>query len=447
MKSPVAHWGAREWRKSMDDLVPDPAHPQAFPATYPMDLMGRIRVRLCAEDGNLVAYGFGGQRVVLPAKSVGAVITVNSFRLGGLIAPGLITHGRALLVLDYDDRVLLRANGLWETYGEVRKVCRRAKVPSPKHAGAGSYRTLSWNSANQARNGRSGRRPPRFARAPGYVRLRTKPRGTTLRVLGLLVLFLVTAGLGGFIGLLPAVALPEWFGAARTLIGIAGVLLGLTGGVWAAAAISHVATDAVRWAAISWGAGTPAPLRRFFGRRREHPDAWSAAANFGLAFLVIALIGWGPGVGTASLVHGLRDSSLVAELDASGATVPGTLIDVPRYSTDNNGNTTVTDVPTLSFLGNHTTDPSIGGRPLALDGTDPIDTDQPETVVYLTYDPDVAAARQQIAGSVWHGAPTANLISGGLFTLALPPRIWLLVLRVRRRRWRRAKEFVDDLTG
>ena len=45
----------------------------------------------------------------------------------------------------------------------------------------------------------------------------------------------------------------------------------------------------------------------------------------------------------------------------------------------------------------------------------------------------------QIIGSVWHGAPTANLISGGLFTLALPPLLWLLVLRVRRRRWRRAK--------
>ena len=56
MKSPVTHWGAREWRKNMDDLVPDPAHPQAFPAKYPMDLMGRIRVKLGAEDGNLVAW-------------------------------------------------------------------------------------------------------------------------------------------------------------------------------------------------------------------------------------------------------------------------------------------------------------------------------------------------------------------------------------------------------
>ncbi len=120
---------------------------------------------------------------------------------------------------------------------------------------------------------------------------------------------------------------------------------------------------------------------------------------------------------------------------------------MPRYSTDDQGNTTETDVPTLSFLTNHTADPSIGGRPLALDASDPVDTDEPETVVYLPSHPDVAAAKQQITGSVWHGAPTANLISGGLFTLALPPLIWFLVLRVRRLRWRRAKEFVDDLTA
>jgi hypothetical protein len=120
---------------------------------------------------------------------------------------------------------------------------------------------------------------------------------------------------------------------------------------------------------------------------------------------------------------------------------------VPRYSTDDNGNTTETDVPTLSFIIGKVTDPSIGGRPLPLDASDPINTDEPETIVYLPLDPEVAAAKQQITGSVWHGAPTANLISGGLFTLALPPLIWLLVLRVRRRRWRRAKEFVDDLTA
>jgi hypothetical protein len=449
MKSPVAHWGSREWRKNMDDLVPDPAHPQAFPSKYPMDLMGRIRVKLCAEDGNLVAYGFGGQRVVLPAKSVGAVNTVNSFRTGP------ITHGRALLVLDHDDRILLRADGRWETYGEVEKVCDAALAPSPTHvfsvsttsSKGSSARSSKGSSKPRARRASTGRRPPYFAKAPGYVKLRTNPRGTTLRVLALIALFLVTAAIGGFIGAIPAMALPEWFGAVRTLIGIVGVVLGAAGGLWVGAAISHVLADAARWAATSLAAGTPAPARRFFGRRREHTGTWLGAADVGLVFLFIALTGWGPGVGIASLAHGFRDSSLVAELRANGSTIPGTLIDVPRYSTDDNGNPTETDVPTLSFLFWKTTDPSIGGRPLPLDASNPVNTDEPETVVYLPYDPDVAAAEQQVTGSVWHGAPTANLISGGLFTLALLPLAWLLVLRIRQRRSRQAKEFVDDLTG
>jgi hypothetical protein len=361
----------------MDEVVSDPARPQAFPSKYPMDLMGRIRVRLCAEDRNLVAYGFGGQRVALPAMSVGAVHTVTSFRTGR------VTHGQALLVLDRDNRILLRADGMWETYGEVEKVCRAAEVPKPTHVRLGSGSGTKGGSRAQRR--RRSTRPPLFAKAEGYVKLRTSPRGTSLYVLAVIVLFL---------------------GAAGTL----------------------------------------APARRFFGRRREHPAGWLAAANLGLVFLVVALIGWGPGVGIASLTHGFRDSSLVAQLRANGVTFPGRLIDEPDYSTDNDGKPTVTDVPTLSFLGHETTDPSIGGRPLPLDASDPLNTDQRETVVFLPLDPDVAAAKQQITGSVWHGAPTANLISGGLFTLALPALVWLLVLRVRRRRWRRAREFVDDLT-
>jgi hypothetical protein len=179
----------------------------------------------------------------------------------------------------------------------------------------------------------------------------------------------------------------------------------------------------------------------------KSPAAHAVAVNLGLAFLAVALAGWGPVVGIASLVHGLRDSSLVAELRAHGKTVPGTLIDVPRYSTGGNGNTTETDVPTLSFLGSQITDPSIGGRPLALNASDPIDTNEPETVVYLPPDPGVAAARQQIKGSVWRGAPTANLISGGLLTLVLLPLLWLLVLRVRRLRWRLTEELVEDRTA
>jgi hypothetical protein len=167
--------------------------------------------------------------------------------------------------------------------------------------------------------------------------------------------------------------------------------------------------------------------------------------------LFVALVGWGPGVGLSSLVDGFRVSSLVASLRANGATSQGALIDVPQYSTDDNGNTTVTDVSTLAFKVDgqtqQTPDPSIGGRPLPLDADDPAGTQIPETVVYLPDNPQVAAARQQITGSVWHGAPTANLISGGIFTLALPPLFIYLVLRLRRLRWRRAKDLVEDLSS
>jgi hypothetical protein len=435
MKSPVAHWGAREWRRNMDDLVPDPARPQAFPSTYPMDLMGRIRVKLAAEDGNLVAYGFGRQRVVLPAKSVGKMHTVRSFRTGQRI-----THGRALLVLDHQDQILLRADGQWETYGAVEQVCIAAGVHRP------TYLSRSAPGSYKSPGRRVVRQPPRFKKAPGYVKLRTYPRGRPLRLLVVALWLGLLMGWGGYLGALPAVALPEWFGAVRTLIGIVGSLLGVAAGLWIAAAVTHGFTNALRWLGASWAAGSPAPPRRFFERRSEHAGAWRATGNLALVFLVIALIGWGPGVGISSLADGFRDAALVSQLRQNGSTTSGKLIDVPSYSTDDNGNTTETDVPTLSFNGQQWPDPSIGGRPLALDAADPIDTDIPETIVYDPLEPWVVAAKQQIAGSVWHGAPTANLISGGLFTLALPPMAWFLVLRVRRRRSRRAKQFVDDLT-
>lgn len=443
MNSPVAHWRSRELRTSLDDLVRDPRRPQTCPLNCPMDLMGRIRVWLAAEDGNLVAYGFGGQRIALPAKSVGEVHTVSSFRVGG------IRHGPALLVLDRERRILLRASGRWETYGELAAVCRAARLPAPTHL----VTTLKPGSGGGSGRRAGGRQPqrsttliPSFTKAPGYRKVRTRPRGTTPRVLAQAVLFLLAMGLGAVLGVLPAVALPEWAGAVRTLIGIAGAVLGTAGGIWAGAALSHLIADAVRWAVISWAAGTVAPAGRFF-RRRERPGAWSVAANVGVVALVIALIGWGPGVGIATLVHGQRDSSLVAELRAHGVSIPGLLIDVQQSATGSDGDVTVTDVPTLSFLGWTATDPSIGGRPLPLNAADPAGTRELETVVFLPSDPQVAAARQQITGSVWHGAPTANLITGGLFTLALPPLLWLLVLRVRRLRWRRAKEMVEDLTG
>lgn len=435
MKSPVAHWEPREWAKNQDVLAYDPEHPQAAPANSPTDLRGQVRVRLAAEDRQLVAYGFGGQRIAFSRADVGAVRTVDSYRTGR------VSHGRALLVLDREGRILLRAGGLWETYGEVKAVCQAAKVRSPTHL-APSYIRRPVRSGR--RSSTTTRQVPRFEKAPGYRRLRTRPRGSTLRVLALIALFAVTGGLGVVIGVGPAVALPEWLGAVRTLIGIAGGALGLAGGLWLGAAISHLFVDALRWAVTSLGAGTLAPARRFF-RRREPSGGWTIARNIALVALVPALIGWGPGVGLTSLAHGFRDSSLVAELRAHGVATQGRLIDEQDFEDEDNGDTKVTDVSTLAFHDREVTDPAIGGRPLPLDSGDPLSTNKPETIVYLPSDPDTAAARQQITGSVWHGAPTANLISGGLLTLALPPVLWALVLLTRRRRWRRARDLVDEL--
>jgi hypothetical protein len=446
---PVAHWSADEWRKNADDLVRDPKHPQASPATYPMDLMGRIRVKLTAEDGDLVAYGFGRQRIVLPHKSIGAVRTVDKFHMG----TSNITRDNALLVLDCDRKILLRADGLWETYGEVQRICQAAKLPSPTHISTVSYANYQPGKyqSRPRRQDRTVTPVPRYIKAPQYKRLRVRPGGWSLRLLAVLVLYGVTTGLAGFLGAVPAVALPEWFGAVRTLLILIGVSLGASAGAWTGAAILRVWTNAVRWAGASWAARMPAPASRFFSRPRERSSGWQRAANVGLAALFVALIGWGPGVGTVTLAHGFRDAALVAGLRENGVATHGTLVDAPDYETSDNGNVTEKDVSTLSFtVGGHLIrddDPSIGGRPLPLAPGHPLRTSVPETVVYLPDNLNVAAAKQQITGSVWHGAPTANLISGGLLTLALPPVILYLVLRVRRLRWKRASGLVEDLAA
>jgi hypothetical protein len=170
-----------------------------------------------------------------------------------------------------------------------------------------------------------------------------------------------------------------------------------------------------------------------------------------MILLVPALIGWGPGVAIATGVHGVSDSRLVADLRANGVRTQGFLIDVPDIETDDNGKTTVTDVSTLAFQvgGQHweDNDPSIGGRPLPLDSGDPTDTREPVTVVYDRSDLYTAAALRQITGSVWHGAPTANVIVGIIFTLALPLLIWHVAVRLRRRKWLRDARVFDDFIG
>jgi hypothetical protein len=442
----VTHWDRRAWRDNLDEFVLDPRHPQAFPARRPTDLLGRIRVRLSAEDHHVVAYGFGGQRIAIPAAEIGAVHMVEAYRTGRR------NRGRALLIMDRRHRIMLRASGQWETYGEVARVCRAAGAPSP------AYKSLALRPTSRSRS-TPRRRRPLYAKAPGYQRLRTGPRGTVARTVILGALSLATVSGAAIAGTFPALALPGWIGSVRVLLGIAGAILGAAAGIWLCMAVCHLVLDALRWVAGSVRARAVAPARRFFGQERseraEHSAAWSRAATVGLVALVPALIGWGPGVGIASLANGLSDSHLVATLRAGGTSAPGQLVDVPGYSSDSGGKAIITNVAMLQFAPvgypdqqpMQTPDPPIGGRPLPLDSRDPERTRVPVTVVYLPGDPSTAAARQQIAGSVWHGAPTANLIVGSLFTLALPALILYLVVRIRRQRRARNATVIDDFVA
>lgn len=119
---------------------------------------------------------------------------------------------------------------------------------------------------------------------------------------------------------------------------------------------------------------------------------------------------------------------------------------MPTYSTDSNGDTEVIHHPTLLFLplGTagvvQTPDPAIAGW------TWPMSQRQLVTIVYDPADPRTAAVAGQISGSPWHGAPTGNVVSGAVLTVALVPLTWLTVRRIRAKR-RESRDGFFDATG
>ena len=128
MKSPVAHWGSREWRKNMDDLVPDPAHPQAFPFEVPDGPDGQ-------DPGQALRRGREPGRVRVRRPAGRAARQVGGRRDHGQFVPRRAVSRTTprCSCSTTSEQILLRADGMWETYGEVQKVCHAAKVPSPKH--------------------------------------------------------------------------------------------------------------------------------------------------------------------------------------------------------------------------------------------------------------------------------------------------------------------------
>jgi len=81
--------------------------PEARPGPPFSDLRGRQPVRITAEDGNLVAYGFSDQRVEIPAGSVFiwgpgvgifALVHGGDARLGNLVSGAVATLALPVLI-------------------------------------------------------------------------------------------------------------------------------------------------------------------------------------------------------------------------------------------------------------------------------------------------------------------------------------------------------------
>ena len=154
-------------------LIADSDSAQAFPARCPADLLGRIRVLLRAEDGNLVGYGFGGQRVVIPAGSAGAVVTVDRYRT---------EHAR------HGPRPARARPQAADPAAGERTVgdLRRGGPGLPRgRAARAAARDEPWAPAPHGVPAAGPRRAwPHYQKAPGYRRLRMAPRTTPLRAAG-----------------------------------------------------------------------------------------------------------------------------------------------------------------------------------------------------------------------------------------------------------------------
>ncbi len=395
---------------AQDGARPDGAL-QSRPAPPFIDLFGRQPVRITAEGRHLVAYGFGRQRIAIPAGSILEVAT----------------RGPAVIVVDHDRRILLKAPGTWEPIG-LAAVCYLLGVPLSRYR---VTRRRGRARAYQARAYQAGGQPaPDWPRAPGYRRLRVRPRGFALGMIALMLLALALLGAGIAAGVAVAVALPVSIGSVRNLIGVVCGAAGAVLALWLFTMGTRAGLAAARWAAASLALRSPAPWTPFYPRGGT-PGWRRKLLTTAMVLAVPAVIGWGPGVGIATLVHGFSDQALVAHLRADGERAPGLVIAVPHYSTDSDGDPEVDYVPTLYF--------SAGGMPFmpadpAIGGCTWPAGQGLVTVVYDPSDPDTAAVAGQLRGSVWAGAPLGNLIAALVLTLALPVLIWRLVVRLQRNR-------------
>lgn len=400
----------------------DPAIPTAYPLEGKTNLLGDMPVRLQAEGRTLVAYGFGEQRVEIPAEKIG---TIQVFLVRD--KEGKLTWTSSLTILTKKGGdPLLWARGPWGTgLDEVRRSLGIPILTYPTRSDRAHFCSRS-------------------SLPSGTPMLRTRPRGWVLRSLVAFVVAVVMAALGALAGVGLSLLLPGAIGGIRDLIGIALATAGCLGAIWLFFAVKSLLADGLQWLVASRRAGGPAPWDRF--RRVETPDTVlkgliTVAIGLAIPFLLL----WGPIIAANSLSHGFSDAALVRDLRQHGATTTGTVINVPYYTTDSDGNSEEHDQANLQFT-------PAGGRQLlqvpdpAIAGwTWPMDTGDLVTIVYDPADPQTAAVKGQLTGSVWHGAPTGNIIAGGLALVAEPFLIWLFIRRVTAARRKAARDFAENL--
>jgi hypothetical protein len=265
----------------LGDPGSDPGLPVAYPAEARAGLLGEMPVRLRAEGKMLVAYGFGGQRVEIPAGLIRQVWIHPEFEA---------FSGRrvraALLVLDVRHRVLLKVPGAWGP--GVREVCW--------HLGLRKQPVVLGPV-------RARRAVPALADAESCPRLRVRPAGGRV---ALAAAILGRAGLcaGGGIGAASlGLLFPPSAGDARILIAITLGAAGALAGTWLYDFGIRLAVGVIRWAVVSRRAGALAPVGQFL--QVSGTSSWTGLAiSAVLAAAAPVLAIWGAVIEAITLSRG-----------------------------------------------------------------------------------------------------------------------------------------------
>jgi hypothetical protein len=259
----------------------DPRFPVAYPVEARAGLLGEMPVRLCAEGKMLVAYGFGGQRVEIPAESIRQVWIHPEFE----VFPGQRVR-EGLLVLGVRQRVLLKAPGAWGP--GVREVCWQLGLRKQPEV-LGPVRAC--------------RAVPALADTESCQLLRVRPAGGRVTP--------VAAGLGrvalcvggGIGGVLLGLLFPASAGDARVLVAIVLGVAGALAGTWLYNFGTRFTAGVIRWAVASRRAGTTAPIGQFLQFSGASPGTGLATSAV-LAAAVPVLAIWGAVIEAITLSRG-----------------------------------------------------------------------------------------------------------------------------------------------